>query len=130
MPFQNWFELPVVLPPHLVSWVANNEMHIGGRVTDVPEPHLTLLYGFEPIRYSDVARDVASFKIDTTALTFGEPRKGTEANVWLVDVTGPKLQECFWFLHGKYENQHTLFNGHFEPHVTLCWFEPDEAAAV
>ena len=120
---QNWYELPIVLPLEYSTWCENHKDELGGTVASVPAPHITLLYGFDPKFYDEVAADVASFNITPADYTFGEVCKGDVSPVWLVEVISPKLQACFRLLHSKYENQHTLIDGLFKPHVTLCWLD-------
>jgi len=120
---QNWYELPIVLPLEYSTWCENHKDELGGTVASVSAPHITLLYGFDPKFYDEVAADVASFNITPADYTFGEVCKGDVSPVWLVEVISPKLQACFRLLHSKYENQHTLIDGLFKPHVTLCWLD-------
>ena len=63
------------------------------------------------------------FEITGDDFEFGLPKKGDVSPVILVSVKSKKLQECFWKLYKTFPNQHTLINGEYDPHVTLCWLK-------
>lgn len=118
---QNWYEISVKLPDHLTSWVKNNVPE--DKIKEVPLPHITLLYGFDPKYYEEIDRTVKEANITSDDYTFGEPKKGDVSPVWLAPIISPRLTSLFWYLYCKYDNEHTLINGKFEPHVTLCWLK-------
>jgi hypothetical protein len=118
---QNWYEISVQLPEHLASWVKTNVPE--DQIKETPSPHITLLYGFDPKYYDEIDKLVKEAKIVPEDYTFGEPKKGDVSPVWLMPVVSPKLSSLFWYLYCKYDNEHTLINGKFEPHVTLCWLK-------
>lgn len=119
---QNWYEIPVELPMEYISWVATN---IPARyIKEIPSPHITILYGFDPKYYDEIDKIVKSFEITPKDYTFGEPKRGDVSPVWILPVKSEKITSLFWYLHKKFDNQHTLINGKFDPHVTLCSLNP------
>lgn len=114
----NWFELKVKIPQKYETWIKTN--NLSDQVLEVPKPHITVLYGFDPSRFSEVKKIVDDFSFVPEDFTFGEVKKGDVANVYLVKIFSPKLQECFWHLYRKFPNEHTLINGFYDPHVTLA----------
>jgi len=115
----NWIELEVTLPDDLDNWV---DTHVKPEdVKERPKPHITLLYGFDPARFAEVEAKVKTWNITAADYTFGKPRLGYGSPVILVPIVSDKLQACFWDLHCTFPNEHTLVDGKFSPHVTLCW---------
>lgn len=118
---QNWYEIPIIIPDEFRDWVSNNIP--SDQVSSIPESHITLLYGFDPKFYNEIDQTVKMYNITSKDYTFGDPRKGDISPVWLLPIKSPKLEELFWILYSKFPNQHTLINGKYDPHVTLCWIK-------
>jgi hypothetical protein len=126
----NWLEIPISLPHRYSKLVEEMDPKL---IKEIPEPHLTILYGFDPSLYDDVKFDFDSFEISEKDFQFGRVKCGDVSPVYLLEVISPRLQECFWFLYNKYDNEHTLIDGKFfDPHVTLCWFHssPQDLPAI
>lgn len=120
----NWIEVPAVLPEAYRNW---HRQFPADKVLEVPPPHITLLYGFDPDRYEEVQADVEAFGLKPEDWSFPHaPRPGNKAkNAWLLPLHSPRLEQLFWQLHAKYPNQHYLHEGRFSPHVTLCYMKHD-----
>ena len=117
----NWYEIPVVIPDEYKNWVKE---HIpSDQVAEIPNPHITLLYGFDPKHYERIDKIVKCFEITEKDYTFKEPKKGDYSPVWLLLLESKKLTALFWALYETFPNEHTLIHGKFEPHVTLCWLK-------
>lgn len=114
-----WYEIPIVLPDKYKNWVHDNVEK--SSIREIPEPHITLLYGFECKHYDAIDAIVKASQIVPEDYTFGEVKPGDVSPVYLISVHSDKLQKLFWDLHARFDNKHTLINGKFEPHVTLCW---------
>jgi len=117
----NWYEIPITLPEEYQDWVSS---HVPvDDLKDIPSPHITILYGFDPKHYDAIDKIVKAAKITPEDYTFGPPKRGDVSPVWLLPIRSDKIDALFWKLHKKFDNQHTLINGRFEPHVTLCWLK-------
>ena len=120
----DWFEIEVDIPEQYRNW--HKQFH-SEDVLEVPSPHITLLYGFDPRLYDQVKADVMSFRLQPEDWSFPYvPRPGNKAkNAWLLPIHSPRLEELFWQLYKKYPNQHYLHDGKFIPHITLCYMKKD-----
>lgn len=116
---QNWYEISIDIPDEFRDWVKTNIS--SDQISSIPEPHITLLYGFDPKFYNEIDQIVKSYNITPNDYTFGTPKRGDVSPVWLLPISSPKLEELFWILYYKFPNKHTLINGKYEPHLTLCW---------
>lgn len=120
----NWVEIPAELPPCWQRWVEQNVDP--DNIKEVPPPHVTLLYGFDPKLRKQVEEDVKRAGCVTDDWVFDRPRPGDKArNAWLLPFTSRKLEDLFWTLCAKYPNQHYLHEGKFDPHITLCYTKKD-----
>lgn len=121
---QNWYEIPVVIPEKYKNWVAENVP--AEDVKEIPSPHITILYGFDPKHYADIDAIVKDHKITEKDYSFDPPKKGSLSPVWLLPLKSDKLQTLFHILYAVFPNEHTLFDGKYEPHVTLCWLKTEK----
>lgn len=118
---QNWVEIELQLPESLKTWATDT--FDKNDIESIPDPHVTVLYGFDPKYYNEIQKQLDEFKLEPKDFTFvGKPRQGDHTkNAWLIGVHSPRLQELFWTLYNKYDNEHTLINGKYDPHITLCY---------
>lgn len=116
----NWVEIAAVVPEPYNRW---HEQFPPEDVLSVPEPHITVLYGFDPQHYPAVAAAVDACQLTPADWTVaGPPFPGHSArNAWLLPLHAPQLEALFWRLHAQYPNQHYLHEGRFVPHLTLCY---------
>ena len=123
-----WYEIPVTIPDKFKNWVAENidPDALDDSDEHKEEPHITVLYGFECKYYDEIAALVAEQKFTPADFKWGEVTRGAKAPIYLVQIQSPKLQKLFAVLSSKYKNKHTLFDGKYDPHVTLCWVKEDK----
>lgn len=123
-PYPNWVEVVAVLPEAYRNW---HLQFPADEVREVPPPHITLLYGFDPAQFPNVQADVDAFGLGPADWSFPHrPRPGNkDQKAWLLPVESPRLQKLFWQLHARYPNRHYLHEGRFDPHITLCYMTRD-----
>lgn len=125
---QNWFELAIGLPDKYKKWIdlvrSNLNVVDSANISEWPEPHVTVLYGFDPKHYLEIEKIVKEYDFKESDFEFRLVQYGDVEPVYIGRIFSPKLQECFWHLYRKYENKHTLINGSYDPHITLLRMEP------
>ena len=114
-----WYEIPIQLPLEYTDWLRENVP--AEQIKEQPLPHITLLYGFDCRLYLEVDALVKAYNITPSDYCFGTVKRGSTSPVYLVPVHSMKLQQLFSELSSRFPNKHTLINGKFDPHVTLCW---------
>ena len=117
----NWVDLEIKLPEKYLQWLKDNVPT--DDIKETPKPHITLLYGFDPLRFDEVKAIVDAENIQASDYMFGDVRLGDVSPVYLVGIKSEKLDALFWKLYKQFPNQHTLIAGKFDPHVTLCWLK-------
>ena len=101
----------------------NNSFRVHQLVNDLRVATDLQCINFECTCYEQVEAVVNRYAITPDDYTFGPIKKGTVSPVFLVPVISSKLQQLFKTLFDTFPNKHTLIQGKFESHVTLCWLK-------
>lgn len=93
-----------------------------GKLIEKPHHyHITLLYGVLDTKIEEVMRYIKKKKhLILGEITLGGVKWGDyDTNVLMVEARSPHLQELFWRMYNKFQNNHRLIKGMYDPHITL-----------